>query len=123
MDFRRRLPEIRCQSGLSPVPILRPAKTDRLSPPLLAIYCSVVPTAKSLYSVHPSVAMAQKGVASLKEKTGRSLDEWLKLINKSAPPTEKERRAWLKSEHSLGMNYAGWILAHASGKDGDFSSP
>ena len=68
-----------------------------------------MPTAKSLYGVHPSVAMAQKGVASLKEKTGRSLEEWLKLINKSGPPTEKERRAWLKSEHGLGMNYAGWI--------------
>jgi hypothetical protein len=66
--------------------------------------------------------MAQKGVASLKEKTGRSLDEWLKLVDKSAPPTEKERRAWLKSEHGLGMNYAGWILERADGKD-DFSSP
>jgi hypothetical protein len=37
----------------------------------LSLYCSVVATAKALYSVHPSVAMARKGVASLKEKTGR----------------------------------------------------
>lgn len=67
--------------------------------------------------------MGQKGVASLKQKTGRSLEEWLKLIKKSGPPTEKERRAWLKSQHGLGMNYAGWILARADGKDDDFSSP
>ena len=67
--------------------------------------------------------MAQKGVASLKEKTGRSLEEWLKLIKKSGPPTEKERRAWLKSEHGLGLNYAGWIVARAGGKGDDFSSP
>lgn len=86
------------------------------------LYCNVVPT-KSLYRVHPSVAMAQKGVASLKEKTRRSLEEWLKLLEKSGPPTEKERRAWLKSAHGLGMNYAGWILARAGGEGGDFSSP
>ena len=82
-----------------------------------------MPTAKSLYSVHPSVAMAQKGVASLKQKTGRSLEEWLRLLKKSGPSTEKERRKWLKSEHGLGMNYAGWIVARAGGKDDDFSSP
>jgi len=82
-----------------------------------------VPTAKSLYSVHPSVAMAQKGVASLKQNTGRSLEEWLKLIRNSGPSTEKERRAWLKSEHRLGLNYASWIVARAGGEDDDFSSP
>ena len=64
--------------------------------------------------------MAQKGVASLKEKTGRSLEEWLKLLKKSGPPTEKERREWLKSEHGLGMNYAGWIVARAGGKERRF---
>jgi hypothetical protein len=31
---------------------------------------------KSLYSVHPGVLMTRKWVAILKEKTGRSLDEW-----------------------------------------------
>ena len=67
--------------------------------------------------------MAQKGVASLKEKTGRSLDEWLILVNKFAPPTEKDRRSWLKTEHGLGMNYAGWIAERTNGKADDFSSP
>ena len=67
--------------------------------------------------------MAQKGVTSLKEKTGRSIEEWLKLVKKSGPPTDGERRAWLKSEHGLGMNYAGWIVARAGGKGDDFTSP
>jgi hypothetical protein len=58
-----------------------------------------VPIAKSLYSVHPSVAMAQKGFDSLRQKTERSLEDWLTLIKKSGPSTEKERRARLKSEH------------------------
>jgi len=30
---------------------------------------------KSLYSVHPGVAMVQKWIAELKVKTGRSVDE------------------------------------------------
>ncbi|MCX6632239.1 MAG: DUF5655 domain-containing protein [Candidatus Solibacter sp.] len=72
-------------------------------------------TAKSLYSVHPSVAMDQKWLASLQEKTGRSLEEWLKLVKKFAPPTEKERRDWLKS--------AGWIAQRAAGKGDDFGDP
>ncbi|HJY86909.1 MAG TPA: hypothetical protein VKE24_08740 [Candidatus Acidoferrales bacterium] len=36
----------------------------------------------SLYGVHPSVAMVQKWVAELKEKTGRSLEEWIALVKK-----------------------------------------
>jgi len=43
---------------------------------------------KSLYSVHPGVAMVQKWLRELKVKTGRSLEEWLALIKKEVPPTE-----------------------------------
>ncbi len=37
---------------------------------------------KSIYGVHPGVLMTQKWIAELKQKTGRTLDEWLKLIKK-----------------------------------------
>ena len=63
----------------------------------------------SPYSVHPSVPYAQKIIASLKTKTGRSIDEWIAFVKKSGPKTEIERRAWLKDAHSLGTNYAWWI--------------
>ncbi len=89
----------------------------------LAIYCSIVPTAKPLYSVTPRVLMAQKWVGTLKEKTGRSLEEWLKLVRKDGPPTEKERRAWLKSEHGLGTNSAMFIAERADGKGGEMDDP
>ncbi len=59
---------------------------------------------KSIYGVHPGVAMTQKWVAELKAKTGRTLEEWLKLIKKSGPKDEKARREWLKTEHGLGTN-------------------
>jgi hypothetical protein len=77
---------------------------------------------KSPYSVHPGVAMVQDWIAGLPEKTGRSLDDWIRLVKKDGPPTEAERRAWLKGEHGLGTNAAWWIAERAEGKgleDGD----
>ena len=46
--------------------------------------------------------MVQKWIAELSQKTGRSLEEWIALTQKSGPATEKERREWLKKEHKLG---------------------
>ena len=66
--------------------------------------------------------MYQSSLAALKQKTGRTLEEWIKLVKKEAPATEKERRAWLKTEHGLGMNYAGWIAEQSVGK-GDDGNP
>jgi len=72
------------------------------------------PKSKSLYSVHPGVAMVQKWIADLPEKTGRSLDQWLQFIKKEGPGDEKSRREWLKSKHSLGTNTAWWLAERAS---------
>jgi uncharacterized protein DUF4287 len=58
------------------------------------------------YDVHPSVAMVQTAIAGLRTKTGRSLDEWVKLLKKETPADEKKRREWLKAKHGLGTNYA-----------------
>jgi len=78
---------------------------------------------KSIYSVHPGVLMTQKWVGDLPQKTGRSLDAWLKLVKKSGPPTEKERREWLKQEHGLGTNSAWWIAERAEGKGAETDDP
>ena len=76
---------------------------------------------KSIYGVHPGVAMVQKAIEELAAKTGKTLDEWVKLIKKSGPKTEDERREWLKTKHGLGTNYAKWLAERADGKgeDGD----
>lgn len=71
---------------------------------------------KSVYSVHPGVLMTQKWISELKEKTGRSLEEWLKHIKKDGPKEEKSRRDWLKKEHALGTNTAWWLAQSAEGK-------
>jgi hypothetical protein len=69
-----------------------------------------------LYTVHRGVAMVQKWIEELPHKTGRSLEEWLALTKDSGPPTEKERREWLKKEHKLGTNSAAWIAERLEGK-------
>ncbi len=71
---------------------------------------------KSIYGVHPGVLMTQKWVGELKQKTGRSLEDWIRHIKKSGPREEKERRQWLKTEYGLGTNTAGWLAERADGK-------
>ena len=71
---------------------------------------------KSIYSVHPGVLMTQKWIAELKDKTCRSLDEWLKHIKKAGPKGEQERRQWLKDEYKLGTNSASWLAERAEEK-------
>ncbi|HEX3281762.1 MAG TPA: DUF5655 domain-containing protein [Pyrinomonadaceae bacterium] len=78
---------------------------------------------KSIYGVHPGVLMTQKWIGELKDKTGRSLDEWLKLIKKSGPKDEKARRDWLKTEYGLGTNTASWLAAQADGKGTETGEP
>ena len=60
--------------------------------------------------------MVEKWKKELPTKTGRSLDEWIALVKNSGPPTEKQRRDWLKNEHQLGTNSAWWIAERAEGK-------
>lgn len=78
--------------------------------------------APSSYDVHPSLGMYQNSLAALKQKTGRTLQEWIKLVATEGPATEKERRAWLKAKHGLGMNYSWWIAEQSVGK-GDDGNP
>ena len=78
---------------------------------------------KSLYSPHPGIAMTQKWVAELSTKSGRSLEQWLKLIEKEGPATEAERRTWLKSRYDLGTNSAWWLAERSVGKGAEDSDP
>ncbi len=74
------------------------------------------------YAVHPSVQTVVNWVASLREKTGRSLEEWVLYVKKEGPGEEEERRAWLK-EQGLGTNAAWWIAERAGGRGGEEDSP
>jgi len=87
-----------------------------------------MPTAKtawtnSLYDAHPSLAMVQKWLAELEEKTGRSMEEWIALVKKEGPRDEKSRREWLKTKHKMGTNSASWIAERAEGKGWEEDTP
>jgi len=73
-------------------------------------------SSSGLYSPHPQLHMMEKWKKELPVKTGRSLEEWIVLVKKSGPATEKERREWLKNEHKLGTNSATCIAERAEGK-------
>src|SRR5262249_22019582 len=77
----------------------------------------------SLYSIHPGVAMMQDWVATLKAKTGRSLEEWIDFVKTSGPATEQQRRDWLKSEQKAGTSTTWWIAERAEDKGLEDSDP
>src|SRR5438093_3472397 len=77
---------------------------------------------ESLYGVHPGIQMVQKAIVQLKDKTGRSLEEWIEFINADGPATVEVRRDWLKQTHGIGTNYARWLADWSLGQgeeDGD----
>jgi hypothetical protein len=74
------------------------------------------------YGVHPAVHMTIKWVSELKDKTGRSLEEWTKHIRTKGPKDEAAARDWLKREYGLGTNSAWWLAERAFGKGGDEDS-
>ncbi len=71
---------------------------------------------RSLYSLHPGFEREAAFEVKLKERSGKTLEEWIALVKKDGPPTEKERRAWLKEKHGFTTNYAWWLAERAEGK-------
>lgn len=78
---------------------------------------------KSPYSVHPGVMMVQKWTRELKQRTGRTLEEWLRHIKKEGPKEEKDQREWLKREYGLGTNAASWLAERAHGRGAEAGDP
>lgn len=62
----------------------------------------------------PDAALA-KMIENLKAKTGRSLEEWVRVARASNKAKHGEIVAFLKSEHELGHGYANLVAQHALG--------
>jgi len=78
---------------------------------------------KSPYSVHPSIAYAQAIVENLPANTGKSVDEWVRLVKKNGPQDERGCRDWLKKEYKLGATTASMIAYHAFGTNTEDTDP
>ena len=74
---------------------------------------------KSPYSEHPAVAMEKSAIATLKSKSGRTLEEWIAAIKKRGGKTREDHVAWLKKE-GFGTNYADWLADQAGGETFDY---
>ncbi len=74
-------------------------------------------TTQSKYGVHPSESHIQAIASNLEKKTGRSLEAWIELVKATGLGTEKDRMAWLKSEHGLGRDTAMVIALHVDGRE------
>jgi hypothetical protein len=72
----------------------------------------------SVYTLHPGFAMEVSSLAKLKEKTGRDLEQWVRIVKKSGLTKESEQAEWLKKEHGFTTNYAGWVAERAGGSGG-----
>lgn len=75
------------------------------------------------YSVHPAVAYSRTIVENLPATTGRSMEEWVALVEAEGPVGKSERREWLKKVHGLGGTKASMIAAWSVGEGGEDIDP
>lgn len=70
------------------------------------------------YSLHPGFAREKAAISNLQKKTGRTLEQWIELVNTQGDMKVKEKKEWLKTQHHLTTSDAGWIVERAEGKGG-----
>ena len=68
------------------------------------------------YEIHDGSWMKGAYEKKFPEKTGRTLEEWVRIVKKHGPAGTAERRRWLKAEHRLPTMYAWWAAAAAEGR-------
>jgi hypothetical protein len=69
---------------------------------------------KSIYDNQPRQSMEEACVAKLPEKTGKTIEQWVAIVRKDGPASDKERREWLKKEYGFTTNYAGFVAERAA---------
>lgn len=82
-----------------------------------------MPARRIAYAVHPSVQMVQKWLDDLQSKSGRTLEQWVALVERSVAKDAARRVAFLKEQHGLDSNVTGWIAERSLGARGAFDTP
>lgn len=54
-------------------------------------------------------------IRNLEEKTGKTMDQWADIVNRSGLEKHKQRLDFLKSEHGLTHGYANLVVHYAKG--------
>lgn len=63
-------------------------------------------------------AAAATMIRNLKEKTGKTLDQWVALVAKEGCSKHGEGVKWLKSVHGMGHGYANLVMMAVAGRVG-----
>jgi hypothetical protein len=82
-------------------------------------------TTKSIFTfgIHPSVRMVEAWTSSLKEKTGKTFEEWVELVQQSKLKTTSERKEWLKKDFKFSSFAATWIIERADEQEWEYANP
>ena len=69
-------------------------------------------------------AMMAAVTASMKERTGRSIEEWTEVVRASGidPLAQNAVRRWLRDEHGIGQNTQ-WAIADAAARAAGWERP
>ncbi len=67
------------------------------------------------YDVHPTVALVASWLATLEARSGRSLAEWIALIERDGPAGTRARTGWLRTAHGQPPRSAGFLAQAAAG--------
>ena len=57
--------------------------------------------------------------ASLPEKTGKSMDQWVEIARTCPETKPRARQAWFKAEHGLGQNYFSFVEHELRARSGE----
>lgn len=68
------------------------------------------------YTLHPLYDCVASGLVNLRERTGKTMKEWARIVESDGPKTEKEQAEWLKVTHGLTTNDARRVAEWAAGK-------
>lgn len=75
------------------------------------------------FGIHPAVKMLHAWTTRLQEKTGKTLEEWVGLVQASGLKTQKEQKACLKDRFQFSTMHATWIVEIAAGEGWGGGSP
>src|SRR5262245_29553685 len=76
-----------------------------------------------LYSLHPSIAYRQAVLANLTKTTGKSIEDWTRVVNQSRKSDEQGCYERVKGQHKLGGTTASVIAQKARGTSSDVTDP
>ena len=65
----------------------------------------------------PPREMVAALIQSMPSRTGKSLAQWIRIVKSKGPKTRKERIAWLRSTHGIGLPTAMVIASETEGKN------